>query len=1144
MQKKHHAPIAGAIHFSTLHVFAVTWLCVFELNAAGALLFQDDRWWDAGFDAKGLDGPAFAVTAVGTTVFVGGNFEYAGTVRARGLAKWNGTAWSRLGGGVAPAGSWVNTLATDGTNLFAAGWFSSVLQSGGAAVGATNIARWNGASWSNLRGGLDYGTQTLALGMGSLFAGGYFTNADGLGIRYLARWDGSNWSGLGLGVNGPVMKSAFVGDSLYVRGYFTSAGGVAATNFARWDGTNWWALEHSPFISVDALSVRGSDLLVAGGTRYQLNSPRWLSAVFRWTGTDWLPITTNIVGEVSAIASTTNAIYIGGDLSSIDGTAVSRIAMGNGCGWLSLGSGTDDPPSALIAVGDQLYAVGSFRVAGGKPSGHVARWNAGSLPWIEILDQQIVEGDAGHSFPVFTVRMCPAPASPVLVSYASSNGTAVANVDYAPVSGSILFTTESSFQAITVPVLGDRLYEPDENFYVVLNSTGRVVFAQTAATGTILNDDPLPSIRVSDAAVAEGDSGTNSMVFNVSLSSPHAETVLVDCRTSERSAKEWVDFLPVSARLAFQPGLTNQTVSVPILTDAFLEPTKDFTLQVFDSQPRLAMSKPEGVGLILNDDPVPVLSFTWPNLSPEVYVFEGDTSRTQQYVLTLSGPIDQTVSVDFATSDGTAIAGSDYLPAAGHLDFPPGVTTQSISVRILGDIYLEPEETFNIRLFNATNASLFSTQFVAHIYNDDFFELAPEFVISLVTTNLFLPTRMEFAPDGRLFVCEQAGALRIIKNGALLPEPFVTVPTGSNPETEAGLLGVTFDPGFLTNHYVYLFYTAVTPPNSTMADGRLRNRISRFTARDDQAEPGSELLLLETGDVQDSSFHNGGDLHFGPDGKLYASVGDNFRTQTNAQVLSNLFGKILRINPDGSIPADNPFDQVASGSNRAIWALGLRNPFSFSFEPGTGRMLINDVGDHSWEEINEGQSGANFGWPVLEGPGTNSSFRNPLYAYDHASTPSQLAAITAGVFYNPPERNFPAGYVGSYFFADFFGQIKTLTFTNGPASHLFASSGAIDLKVSPEGHLYSMDRYNFDKGRVWRFDNVAEHPSFRSIETLAGGEIELTLMVGSDRTYLLESSSDLTHWRALTTFHSSARTFVYRDAAPRLAPRFYRVKSE
>src|SRR6185436_2808401 len=157
---------------------------------------------------------------------------------------------------------------------------------------------------------------------------------------------------------------------------------------------------------------------------------------------------------------------------------------------------------------------------------------------------------------------------------------------------------------------------------------------------------------------------------------------------------------------------------------------------------------------------------------------------------------------------------------------------------------------------------------------------------------------------------------------------------------ERGLLGVAFDPSFAVNQFVYVYYTATSPST--------HNRISRLTAAGDVAVPGSEVPILDLNDLSGATNHNGGAIHFGPDGKLYAAVGEN-ANGANAQTLSNLLGKILRINSDGSIPTDNPFFGTATGQNRAIWALGLRNPFTFTFQPGTGRMFINDVGQNTWE---------------------------------------------------------------------------------------------------------------------------------------------------------------------------------------------------
>ncbi len=201
------------------------------------------------------------------------------------------------------------------------------------------------------------------------------------------------------------------------------------------------------------------------------------------------------------------------------------------------------------------------------------------------------------------------------------------------------------------------------------------------------------------------------------------------------------------------------------------------------------------------------------------------------------------------------------------------------------------------------------------------------------------PTAMEFAPDGRLFVCLQGGQLRVItSSGTLLTNPFVTVPT--SPDGERGLLGIAFDPDFgNSNNFVYVYYTVSSP---------LHNRVARFTANGDVAA-GGETPILDLDGLSAFTNHNGGAIHFGPDGKLYVAVGENANS-SNSQSVSTRLGKILRINSDGSIPADNPtsFPGIAgspSGLNKAIWAVGLRNPFTFAFQPGTGRMFIDDVGE-------------------------------------------------------------------------------------------------------------------------------------------------------------------------------------------------------
>jgi glucose/arabinose dehydrogenase len=312
-------------------------------------------------------------------------------------------------------------------------------------------------------------------------------------------------------------------------------------------------------------------------------------------------------------------------------------------------------------------------------------------------------------------------------------------------------------------------------------------------------------------------------------------------------------------------------------------------------------------------------------------------------------------------------------------------------------------------------------------------------------TGLTNPTAMAFAPDPcpgsgtpvhRLFVCEQAGTVRVFRNGVLQPGPFLSVHTETCDER--GLGSICFDPNFATNGYVYVYYTVYASPNSSLPT---HNRLSRFTAdpaNPDVALPASETPIIEMDTLQPGvCIHNGGGMHFGPDGKLYVSVGNN-GFGVDSQSYDTVLGKILRINPvpenpdgtnpESTFPPDNPFYLSTVGKNRAIYILGLRNPFTFNIQPRTGRMFIDDVGESTCERIFEGFKGANCGWPEFECPADPPipGLINPIFAYMHGPvfTPNGCA-VTGGAFYNPaprcpgdPPYGFPSPYLGQYFFMD------------------------------------------------------------------------------------------------------------------------------
>jgi glucose/arabinose dehydrogenase len=324
-------------------------------------------------------------------------------------------------------------------------------------------------------------------------------------------------------------------------------------------------------------------------------------------------------------------------------------------------------------------------------------------------------------------------------------------------------------------------------------------------------------------------------------------------------------------------------------------------------------------------------------------------------------------------------------------------------------------------------------------------------------TGLVDATALAQAPDGRLFIAQQGGALRVVKNGALLAAPFVQLAVDSLGER--GLIGVTLHPQFASNGWVYLHYTVPGSPH---------NRVSRFVAAGDVAD-GTEALIVDLPPLSGATNHNGGAIHFGADGKLYVAVGDN-NDGAKAQNLSHPFGKLLRFNDDGSIPADNPYFGTQSGLARAIWASGLRNPFTFAVQPGTGRIHINDVGQATWEEINVGSAGANYGWPQSEGPdNVTPLITAPLFAYaQSAASPAGSGpggfftgfAIAGGAFY-PAGGSFPAAYHGNYFFADFGNRfVARLDAANGDAAYAFARVGTapVDMLVATDGALLVLTR--------------------------------------------------------------------------------------
>ncbi len=321
------------------------------------------------------------------------------------------------------------------------------------------------------------------------------------------------------------------------------------------------------------------------------------------------------------------------------------------------------------------------------------------------------------------------------------------------------------------------------------------------------------------------------------------------------------------------------------------------------------------------------------------------------------------------------------------------------------------------------------------------------------------------AGDPRLFIVEKGGTIRIVKDGALLPTPFLDISPQVSTGNEQGLLGLAFSPQYAANGRFIVHYTDV------LGDTRVAGY--RVSSNPDVADALSETEIL-TAD-QPFSNHNGGQVLYGPDGHLYVTLGDGGSAgdpDGRGQSLSELLGSILRIDPLDAggyeVPADNPFVGTA-GARPEVWSYGLRNPWRIAFDASTGDLYIADVGQSRWEEVNvtladEGAGrGLNFGWRVMEGPDCFSGdcdpagFELPVLSYGHGDG----CSITGGYVYRGAAIPALQGY---YFYSDFCsGWIRSFRVESGSAVDQFQwptlapGGGVLSFGLDAAGELYVLN---------------------------------------------------------------------------------------
>ena len=426
------------------------------------------------------------------------------------------------------------------------------------------------------------------------------------------------------------------------------------------------------------------------------------------------------------------------------------------------------------------------------------------------------EGNVGTTNANFAVTLSAPSGRNVTVNYATANGTAVQPGDYTTTSGTLTFTPGQVAKTVSVPIVGDLTDEPNETYVVNLSGATNATIADNQGAGTIVNDDTAPSLTINDVSLTEGNAGTTNMTFTATLSAASGKTVTVAYATADGTATAPADYTASSGTLTFNPGVLTRTFTVPIVGDTRDEFDETFVANL-SSPVNATIADNQGVGTIVDNDPTPSLVIN------NVTVTEVDAgSVTATFTATLSAASNKVVTVDYATSDVTAIAPGDYTAASGTLTFAPGVTTQTVPIAVQGDLLNEASETYRVTLSNPGNATITTAIGTGTITDND---PLPSIVINDVsqtegnvgTTNADFTVTLS-APSGRNVTVNYATA----NSTAVQPGDYTTT---------SGTL--TFTPGQVTKTVSVpvvgdvldeideaFFVNLTVPTNATIADNQ------------------------------------------------------------------------------------------------------------------------------------------------------------------------------------------------------------------------------------------------------------------------------------------------------------------------------------
>ncbi len=636
---------------------------------------------------------------------------------------------------------------------------------------------------------------------------------------------------------------------------------------------------------------------------------------------------------------------------------------------------------------------------------------------------------------------------------------------------------------------------------------------------------------------------------------------------SEGAAQPGSDYAPPTlgnrtntGQLVFDIGETQKIIQIPILNPSIADPESNetFAVGIQNSSTGTLGTLRTVLVTIVDDDAPATMEMTASGITAS------EDAPMAAITVQRRGDPSAAASVMYTTKDGTAIAGLDYSPSSGVLEFAPGQITKTLMISLLEDDAIESNKSFSVELANPQGADLGSqTASTITILDNDL--TLGSLTRQIVVSGLQQPTAIDWTPDGTyMLVAQKDGQVRVVENGILRSTPLVDLSPQVNNMRDRGLLGMAIHPNFPTNPYIYLAYTYDDPQLTAGISGLAGpdgggNRPSRLVRLDVNpvtmmADPASlkvmagtnstwantshpekdstgDLSILPSGIVNgvtifangnlissglqdnspnqigtqnqnitdylatDSLSHTIGAVHFGPDGMLYLANGDgtafNFMDPRGVRVqdINNLSGKLLRIDPiSGEGLSDNPFFDLLdpSGNQSKVFYSGFRNPFRFTFDPLTNLPVVGDVGWNTWEEVNTGRPGSNFGWPYLEGPDRTGGYQGldqaiafyangnrnslgdqaavfPLLARSHGA-PDSANAIMVGDFYNNNTLVFGDINSGRLYAATLDTTSRQVTNVQVFSSGLQA---LVDMEMGPDQRLYGVQLIS---GNIYRWD--------------------------------------------------------------------------